>query len=87
MGRPYWHLSGAEAKGVVAAKSILAHESLETLQNFAAKNKGIVTFPDVWTNFDAGAVGRAKGARQFSIKWHQNAVLPEEEDILYMSEE
>ena len=36
LGESYWHVSGAEVKGVVSAKSILGPESLEVLQNFAA---------------------------------------------------
>ena len=31
LGQSYWHVAGAEAKGIVKAKSILGPESLEVL--------------------------------------------------------
>ena len=41
-GEQYWHISGAEAKGVVAAISVLGKESLNSLQTYAAAHEGII---------------------------------------------
>ena len=58
---------------------------LEVLQQYAASNDSIVTFPDVWTNFDAGKLGGSKIQRKFSFKWHQASIFPEPEILLYTS--
>lgn len=84
LGQSYWHIAGAESKGIVKKISILGPESLEVLQNFAAKNNNTIVYPDVWTDFNAGKLGGAKTAKGFKMKWTQVAVLPERKDILYL---
>ena len=65
---PYWFITGAEVKSVVAAKSILAEAILDKLQT-AGHAGGIISFPEDWTDFKAGNFQHAMNAISFKIKW------------------
>ena len=69
MGMPYWHLTVEESLGAIKSKSksILSLEMLERLQSWSTN--GIITFPDVLTDFSMGKIYRALGASKFSLKW------------------
>ena len=65
---PYWFITGAEVKSVVAAKSILAEAILDKLQT-AGHAGGIISFPEDWTDFKAGNFQHAMNAISFKIEW------------------
>ena len=65
---PYWFITGAEVKSVIAAKSILAEAILDKLQT-AGQAGGIISFPEDWTDFKAGNFQHAMNAISFKIEW------------------
>ena len=66
-GVSYWYLAGADALGVVSAKSILADEILYRMQQKSEENDGIIEFPESWIDFQYGKFEHAMGALSFKM--------------------
>ena len=62
----------------------MAHEVLERLQQ--SGSEGVITFPDIFSNFSSGKIRSATGAARFSLKWHQDRVELDEQSFFYMTD-